>query len=155
MAAQEDSVKAAEVLYAAGAELDPVTMAGYTPLHTACHFGQMNMVKFLLSKGCDVDALTQLGSSALHLAAQQGHPQVIYVLLDHGADPNILNKSVLNPNLKWCEKMDDVFREILEVQERSPKFKATAVLILVLFAYTPIDGLTRESICSEHLMKAL
>lgn len=41
LAAQEDSVKAAEVLYAAGAELDPTTKAGYTPLHTACHFGQV------------------------------------------------------------------------------------------------------------------
>ncbi len=46
LAAQEDSVKAAEFLYAAGAELDPTTKAGYTPLHTACHFGQASFLIF-------------------------------------------------------------------------------------------------------------
>ncbi|VDP85106.1 unnamed protein product [Echinostoma caproni] len=40
LAAQEDSLAAAELLYAAGSELDARTKAGYTPLHTACHFGQ-------------------------------------------------------------------------------------------------------------------
>jgi len=34
--------------------------AGYTPLHTACHFGQMNMIKFLLDHGASVNATTKV-----------------------------------------------------------------------------------------------
>ena len=39
--------------------------AGYTPLHTACHFGQMNMIRFLLDHGASVDATTKVSDSAL------------------------------------------------------------------------------------------
>ncbi|KAF6779919.1 hypothetical protein AHF37_00480 [Paragonimus kellicotti] len=42
LAAQEDSLEAAVLLHAYGSELDAKTKAGYTPLHTACHFGQYN-----------------------------------------------------------------------------------------------------------------
>ena len=45
LAAQEDKVPVAEVLVKYGAEIDPQTKAGYTPLHTACHFGQINMIR--------------------------------------------------------------------------------------------------------------
>ena len=34
--------------------------AGYTPLHTACHFGQMNMVRFLLQHGASVNSTTKV-----------------------------------------------------------------------------------------------
>ena len=34
--------------------------AGYTPLHTACHFGQMNMIRFLLDHGASVNATTKV-----------------------------------------------------------------------------------------------
>lgn len=42
-------------------QIDPATKAGYTPLHVACHFGQMNMVRFLLQHGAKVNSTTQLG----------------------------------------------------------------------------------------------
>ena len=34
--------------------------AGYTPLHTACHFGKLNMIEFLLKKGANVEAVTKV-----------------------------------------------------------------------------------------------
>jgi len=34
--------------------------AGYTPLHTACHFGQLNMIRFLLEHGASVHATTKV-----------------------------------------------------------------------------------------------
>lgn len=43
LAAQEDKVNVAEVLVESGCEIDSKTKAGYTPLHTACHFGQVQM----------------------------------------------------------------------------------------------------------------
>ena len=43
-----------------------MTRAGYTPLHVACHFGQMGMVRFLLEQGVPVDVQNELGYSPLH-----------------------------------------------------------------------------------------
>lgn len=60
LCAQEDHVTVAEVLCKYEAMTDPVTKAGYTPLHTASHFGQMNMVRFLLERGAYVDAQTRV-----------------------------------------------------------------------------------------------
>lgn len=60
LCAQEDHVNVAEVLCKHDANIDPVTKAGYTPLHTASHFGQMNMVRFLLERGANVDAQTRV-----------------------------------------------------------------------------------------------
>lgn len=66
--------------------IDP--QAGYTPLHTACHFGQLNMVRFLLDRGASVSATTKVGYTPLHQSAQQGHVMVVNQLLKHGASPN-------------------------------------------------------------------
>jgi len=63
LCAQEDNVTVAEVLCKYNAAIDPVTKAGYTPLHTASHFGQINMVRFLLDRGADVDAVTRVSLS--------------------------------------------------------------------------------------------
>jgi len=34
--------------------------AGYTALHSACHFGQINMIRFLLDNGASVNASTKV-----------------------------------------------------------------------------------------------
>jgi len=60
LCAQEDHVHVAEILCKYGARIDPTTKAGYTPLHTASHFGQINMVRFLLELGAEVDAKTRV-----------------------------------------------------------------------------------------------
>lgn len=60
LCAQEDNVNVAEILCKYEAATDPTTKAGYTPLHTASHFGQVQMVKFLLERGADIDAKTRV-----------------------------------------------------------------------------------------------
>lgn len=62
LCAQEDHVNVAEILCKYNAAIDPPTKAGYTPLHTASHFGQINMVKFLLERDAEVDAQTRVRS---------------------------------------------------------------------------------------------
>ena len=62
LAAQEDKVPVAEILKKHGGQTDPPTKAGYTPLHTACHFGQINMIRFLLENNAEVDASTKVGT---------------------------------------------------------------------------------------------
>ena len=70
--------------------------AGYTPLHVACHFGQLNMVRFLLQHGASVDKSTAVGYTPLHQAAQQGHTLVISLLLENKAKPNaVTNVSIV------------------------------------------------------------
>ncbi|VDN20824.1 unnamed protein product, partial [Dibothriocephalus latus] len=94
LAAQEDRVNVAQQLVAAGADISAVSVAGYMPLHTACHFGRLNMVRYLLSlagRG-DVNRTTKMGCTPLHLAAQQGHSQIAHLLLEHGADANLTNE---------------------------------------------------------------
>lgn len=62
LCAQEDNVHVAEILCKYGAVIDPITKAGYTPLHTASHFGQVAMVKFLLEKGAYIDCKTNVST---------------------------------------------------------------------------------------------
>jgi len=113
LCAQEDRTGVAEVLVSMGrAEIDAQTkvwlrildtrnemrfQAGYTPLHVACHFGQINMVEFLLRHGAQVDAVTKMGYTPLHQAAQQGHGIIVKVLLEHGASPNAITLAGQTP----------------------------------------------------------
>ncbi|XP_064870188.1 ankyrin-3-like, partial [Oncorhynchus nerka] len=61
---------------------------GYTPLHVACHYGNVKMVNFLLKNQAKINAKTKNGYTPLHQAAQQGHTHIINLLLQHGASPN-------------------------------------------------------------------
>jgi len=75
--------------------------AGYTPLHVASHFGQINMVRFLLQHGANVKACTSIGYTPLHQAAQQGHTSIVNLLLENSAPPNSLTNvstSILEQN---------------------------------------------------------
>uniref|UniRef100_A0A8B9L4R7 Ankyrin 3 n=1 Tax=Astyanax mexicanus TaxID=7994 RepID=A0A8B9L4R7_ASTMX len=67
-----------------------ITCMGYTPLHVACHYGNVKMVHFLLKNQAKVNAKTKNGYTPLHQAAQQGHTHIINLLLQHGAAPNEL-----------------------------------------------------------------
>lgn len=51
LCAQEDKVNVAQILTKHGADLEAVTKQGYTPLHIASHFGQGNMVRYLINEG--------------------------------------------------------------------------------------------------------
>jgi len=60
----------------------------YTPLHHACIYGHVNIVRTLLNKKADVNAQSNEGYTPLHAAALHGNPDVITTLLDHGANVN-------------------------------------------------------------------
>ncbi|PAV70003.1 hypothetical protein WR25_10938 isoform B [Diploscapter pachys] len=61
------------------------------PLHVASHFGQLNMVRWLIEHGADVNEKTQAAYTSLHQAAQQGHNNCVRYLLENGASPNAQN----------------------------------------------------------------
>ena len=58
--AQEDQVNCAVILLKNGAEVDPPSKAGYTPLHVACHYGNHKTAAFLLNHGAAIDAKTKV-----------------------------------------------------------------------------------------------
>lgn len=63
---------------------------------SAAHFGQINMVRYLLENDAAVEKSTNIGYTPLHQAAQQGHTLIINLLLKHKADPNaVTNVSII------------------------------------------------------------
>jgi ankyrin repeat protein len=63
---------------------------GWTPLHLAAHFGQMDIVRLLLNRGANVKARSTnpLENLAIHAAAAGKHTQILKILIDHGCSPN-------------------------------------------------------------------
>lgn len=60
---------------------------GGSLLHSACFYGHMDMVEYLLSKGISVNFRARNESTPLHWAAGSGQGEVCQILLDKGADP--------------------------------------------------------------------
>jgi ankyrin repeat protein len=60
---------------------------GWTPLHLAAHFGQLEVVRMLLNKGANVKARSTnpLENLAIHAAAAGKHSQIIKLLIHHGS----------------------------------------------------------------------
>ena len=63
---------------------------GWTPLHLAAHFGQLDVVRLLLNKGASAKARSTnaLQNFPIHAAAAGQHAAVIQLLLKHGSSPD-------------------------------------------------------------------
>ncbi|XP_075245681.1 uncharacterized protein LOC142339499 isoform X4 [Convolutriloba macropyga] len=89
LAAEADSVDCCACLVEQfGVAKDTRTKAGFTPLLTAIHHNNMDVVKYLLRVGCSVHDTNEAGHSALHIAAHQGNTAMVDLLLREGANPN-------------------------------------------------------------------
>ena len=89
-AAVKGRLDVAEVLIAAGADLEAGTrLGGHTPLHAASRAAHPTLVEMLLRAGGDAAAATSTGATALHFAAASGSAAAVEALARHGADPNV------------------------------------------------------------------
>uniref|UniRef100_A0A8C2XFZ9 Ankyrin repeat domain 10a n=1 Tax=Cyclopterus lumpus TaxID=8103 RepID=A0A8C2XFZ9_CYCLU len=62
---------------------------GWTPLHWAAHYGQLECVVVLVQMGCEVNTGTsRFNQTATHTAAFGGHPHCVAWLTRAGADAN-------------------------------------------------------------------
>ncbi len=68
-----------------GADVNMPNKAGWSPLHTYCHRGNIKMVLFLIGAGAIVPTSNDL--TPLALAAAQNHFKVCKLLLEYGANP--------------------------------------------------------------------
>jgi hypothetical protein len=73
-----------------------MTGCATTPLITAAHKGQTNVVKDLLDKGADVNERVY-GVSPLYWAVLNGHMETVKILVDRGADVNAPNDAGWTP----------------------------------------------------------
>ena len=58
------------------------TKKGFTPLHLAAKYGNINVTSLLLQRQAPVDAEGKNGVTPLHVAAHYDHQNVAHLLLD-------------------------------------------------------------------------
>ena len=89
-AALGHSDRVAELVSASGDAVRAEAADGFTALHLAAYFGQLEATAVLLEHGAAPDAVAGNGSllRPLHSAATGGHAAIVGLLLERGADPN-------------------------------------------------------------------
>ena len=72
---------------------------GFTALHLAAFFGQLEAARALIGRGADVGAVARnaLKVQPLHSAAAAGEREIAHLLLDAGADPNARQEGGFTP----------------------------------------------------------
>jgi ankyrin repeat protein len=70
----------AQRLIAAHCDVNARNGAGQTALMMASMFGQMEVVKLLLTNGANLTLQDQVGNTAVTLAQRQANPQVVALL---------------------------------------------------------------------------
>jgi ankyrin repeat protein len=79
-------LRAVQLLYIAGANINAVNSAGQTPLLTAITAGNKEVIQFLIEKGADVNAPAKRQGTVLHALARWGDWSSFKAALDAGAD---------------------------------------------------------------------
>lgn len=114
------------------APLDARNARGFTALHDAAAWGEMNDVRALLERGADINARVEgngdwasdAGCTALHLAARAGHRSVVQLLLAEGAS---------------LDKRDRRNATVTHHAAGHPE-----ILAILLEAGAPVEGRTRQ-----------
>ncbi len=82
----------AEMLLAAGADINATDANGNTPLHVAVFCHRVEVVSLLLERGAGVNLRNRFGSTPLHVAVFMDAPDIIMkMLMAHGADRSALD----------------------------------------------------------------
>lgn len=76
---------------------------GESPLHQACAWGNVEIVRLLVDKGADCHMRNTEGWTPLHTAASWGQSSVVTLLLDKGADYRALTDSKSTPIILAAE----------------------------------------------------
>ncbi|XP_037024692.1 DNA-binding protein RFXANK-like [Bradysia coprophila] len=82
--AGQGEISKEQVLQEAG--IDVLDSYGYTPLHWACHYGQLCSVQVLIDCGANVNKQAPDMVTPLLLSAAGGHHEIVRLLLKSGAD---------------------------------------------------------------------
>ncbi|XP_067996185.1 ankyrin-3 isoform X17 [Melanerpes formicivorus] len=105
IAARKDDTKAAALLlqndHNADVEskmmVNRTTESGFTPLHIASHYGNINVATLLLNRGAAVDFTARNDITPLHVASKRGNANMVKLLLDRGAKIDAKTRDGLTP----------------------------------------------------------
>ncbi|XP_043917516.1 ankyrin-2 isoform X26 [Protopterus annectens] len=105
IAARKDDTKSAALLLQNDHNADVqskmmvnrTTESGFTPLHIAAHYGNVNVATLLLNRGAAVDFTARNGITPLHVAAKRGNTNMARLLLDRGAQIDAKTRDGLTP----------------------------------------------------------
>ncbi|XP_061763601.1 LOW QUALITY PROTEIN: ankyrin-3-like [Nerophis ophidion] len=105
IAARKDDTKAAALLLQSDHNADVeskmmvnrTTESGFTPLHIAAHYGNINVATLLLNRGAAVDFKARNDITPLHVAAKRGNGNMVRLLLERGAKIEARTKDGLTP----------------------------------------------------------
>ncbi|XP_066515758.1 ankyrin-2-like isoform X2 [Hoplias malabaricus] len=105
IAARKDDTKSAALLLQNDHNADVqskmmvnrTTESGFTPLHIAAHYGNVNVSTLLLNRGAAVDFTARNGITPLHVASKRGNTNMAALLLDRGAQIDAKTRDGLTP----------------------------------------------------------
>nr|XP_032642455.1 ankyrin-3 isoform X12 [Chelonoidis abingdonii] len=105
IAARKDDTKAAALLlqndHNADVEskmlVNRTTESGFTPLHIAAHYGNINVATLLLNRSAAVDFTARNDITPLHVASKRGNANMVKLLLDRGAKIDAKTRDGLTP----------------------------------------------------------
>ncbi|XP_075921650.1 uncharacterized protein LOC116940156 isoform X7 [Petromyzon marinus] len=146
--------------------LNQTTESGFTPLHIAAHYGNMNVATLLLNLGAAVDFTARNGITPLHVAAKRGNNNMVKLLLDRGAKIDTKTRDGLTPlhcaarsgHEKVIEMLLERDAPILAKTKNglSPLHMATqgehlACVQLLLGRQAPVDDVTLDYLTPLHV----
>ncbi|XP_066550307.1 ankyrin repeat and SOCS box protein 2 isoform X2 [Amia ocellicauda] len=90
-----------------GKRLSEANKEGWTPIHEAAYYGQLECLKTLVKAYPDrIDQRTLAEQTPLMLATSKDDLDCVQFLLESGAEPDIANKSRDSPLYKACERQN-------------------------------------------------
>jgi len=84
-----DNINIAKILLEHGANLNEISLFGYTPLIANSSIGNIKVVNLLLRKGCSLNNRNYCGMTALHFSCNEGYTNVTKSLINYGAKIDI------------------------------------------------------------------
>ncbi|NXY16119.1 ANK2 protein, partial [Atrichornis clamosus] len=102
IAARKDDTKSAALLLQNDHNADVQSKVtgrarGFTPLHIAAHYGNVNVATLLLNRGAAVDFTARNGITPLHVASKRGNTNMVKLLLDRGGQIDAKTRDGLTP----------------------------------------------------------
>ncbi|XP_059518619.1 ankyrin-3 isoform X5 [Myotis daubentonii] len=174
IAARKDDTKAAALLlqndHNADVEskmvVNRTTESGFTPLHIAAHYGNINVATLLLNRAAAVDFTARNDITPLHVASKRGNANMVKLLLDRGAKIDAKTRDGLTPlhcgarsgHEQVVEMLLDRAAPILSKTKNglSPLHMATQgdhlnCVQLLLQHNVPVDDVTNDYLTALHV----